>query len=69
MTNAIAVQVVPNEDGSFGIMLCLRADAFVVLYNESPQPGVILLADDARWLVEKIQQCVVELESLERPLG
>jgi hypothetical protein len=50
----IAALVGPFESGVHGVLIVLRAEAFVELYGGTPQPGVLLAPDTAREFARQI---------------
>lgn len=50
----IAAITAPFESGVHGVLVILRAEAFVELYGGTPQPGVLLSPDAARELALQI---------------
>jgi hypothetical protein len=59
--DALVVMRSPTEDGGEGVLLALRQDAFVELYNR-PWPGVILRPEEARLLAARLQLLAAEID-------
>jgi len=50
----IAAITSPMQSGAHGVLIILRAEAFVELYGGTPQPGVLLAPDTARAFAHQI---------------